>query len=102
MDNQDNRQHRQWRQLDKPQVKLTDDDRRAIALQKLVATPEWQAVIEQKNVFLKETSKSVQLNDVNQLLGYLTSSLTRDTLEQFIAQIEQTAAKAPDPADFRE
>lgn len=76
---------------------LSDNEIDRLELQKLVEMPGWQVL---KRHFKAHAEKAAIPNTVPQLIGYLASSIIRDTTEALVAKIESEAKLAPKEWDI--
>ncbi|MBS1586951.1 MAG: hypothetical protein JSS82_15555 [Bacteroidetes bacterium] len=89
------RQLKSFPQQPKTKPSKTDADRQAFVLKELVESKFWDAIKREIADLISDYDQPIPSKDPLALIGYFSSSIIKDVLSQFVAQIESKAESAP-------
>lgn len=84
----------------KSRPELTNNDIHKIAVEKLVRSAHWDALLDAADKFVGKHSAALPQTGLSDFIGYSVNAIVRDAIFAFLNELEESAKTAPDPANY--
>lgn len=85
----------------KQKPSLAPSDLHKLQVKQLVESPLWTVLTDAARRYANQFNTGLPAGSMSELIGYSVNSIVQDTIQAFINELEDLAAKAPDPANFQ-